>query len=149
MLYVYTKNDNIIIRRNRLHGFRTLASGNGIYIDDGAYNVNVYDNIVTDIDGKLYNINCRSRISEQAKENAPAYSTNNFIANNIIDGPIRFEAREDKAAENYPESAYGGSIFLTRDNKSFKNRYVNVDTSNDEILQADNIYINITVSRDV
>lgn len=149
MLYVYTKNDNVIIRRNRLHGFRTLASGNGIYIDDGAYNVNVYDNIVTAIDGKLYNINCRAKISEQAKENAPAYSTNNFIANNIIDGPIRFEAREDKATENYPESVYGGSLFLTKDHNIFKNRYVNVDASNDEIFQADNIDLTITVSQDV
>ena len=149
MLYVYTKNDNVIIRRNRLHGFRTLASGNGIYIDDGAYNINIYDNIITATDGNLYNINCRAKISDQAKKNAPAYSTGNFIANNIIDGPIRFEIRDDKAAEKYAESVYGGSIFLTTDNRNIKNRFVNVNDTYDEILNAYNIDLTITVSQDI
>lgn len=139
MIYVYTKNDNVIIRRNRLHGFRTLASGNGIYIDDGAYNVAIYDNIITNIDGKLYNINCRTNITDKAKENAPAYSTNNFIANNIVDGPIRFEIREDDKAYNYPKSEYGGSIFLLKDIKNIKNKIENANLSLDKRYKIENI----------
>lgn len=142
-LYVFTKNDEAIIRRNRIHGLRTLASGNGIYIDDGAYNVSVYDNIVTGIDGKLYNINCRKNISDKAKANAPAYSTNNFIANNIVDGPIRFEIRDDSSAIKYQESLYGGTFFLTKEGKSFNNKLENVNTTNDEILSVE--YIDLIV----
>ena len=149
MLYVYTKNDKAIIRRNRLHGFRTLASGNGIYIDDGAYNVSVYDNIVTDIDGKLYNINCRAKISDKAMVNAPAYSTNNFIANNIIDGPIRFEIRNDNAAEKYYKSLYGGSFFLIKDNRGLKNKFENVNSNNDKNLTALSLDLTIDVSQEV
>ena len=145
MLYVYTKNDNVIIRRNRLHGFRTLASGNGIYIDDGAYNVSVYDNIITDIDGKLYNINCRANITEKAKENAPAYSTNNFIANNIVDGSIRFEIRGDDKACNYPKSSYGGSIFLLKGVGSIKNKIENASLSMDKkyLIDSIDLYLNL------
>lgn len=145
MLYVYTKNDNVIIRRNRLHGFRTLASGNGIYIDDGAYNVSVYDNIITDIDGKLYNINCRANITEKAKENAPAYSTNNFIANNIVDGPIRFEIRGDDKAFNYPKSSYGGSLFLLKGVGSIKNKIENASLSMDKKYLIDSIDLHLNL----
>lgn len=145
MLYIYTKNDNVIIRRNRLHGFRTLASGNGIYIDDGAYNITVYDNIITDVDGKLYNINCRTNISDKAKENAPAYSTNNFIANNIVDGAIRFEIRKDDKADSYPESIYGGTLFLLKDGYDVKNKMGNASLSMDKKYNIENIdlYLNL------
>ena len=149
MLYVYTKNDNVIIRRNRLHGFKTLASGNGIYIDDGAYNINVYDNIITNIDGNLYNINSRAKISQEAKKNTPEYSTNNFITNNIVDGPIRFEIRNDEDAGKYPTSEYGVTIFLTTNEKTFKNKLVNIEFNGDKILKPDDIDLTITVSSDV
>lgn len=145
MLYVYTKNDNVIIRRNRLHGFRTLASGNGIYIDDGAYNVSVYDNIVTAIEGKLYNINCRANITEKTKENAPAYSTNNFITNNIVDGSIRFEIRKDAKADDYPKSMYGGTIFLLDGVDNIRNKLENINPFMDEKYKIYNIdlYLNM------
>ena len=149
LLYIFTRNDNTIIRRNRFHGFRTVASGNGIFIDDGAFNIKVYDNLITDIEGNLYNINCRKRIVEEAMNCAPDYSTNNFIANNIIDGPIRFEIRDDEESEKYPQSVYGGSIFLKKDNVDFKNKYVNIDTSNDITIPVDNIDLTITVSQDI
>lgn len=139
MLYVYTKNDKVIIRRNRLHGFKTLASGNGIYIDDGAYNVIVYDNIITNVDGKLYNINCRTDISDQAKVNAPRFGTNNFIANNIVDGPIRFEIREDDKASFYPKSEYGGCIFLLKSLDNINDKLINFDPSMDKMYNIDNI----------
>lgn len=146
LLYVCTKNDEVIIRRNRIHGLRTLASGNGIYIDDGAYNVSVYDNIVTGIDGKLYNINCRANISMQAKENAPRYSTNNFLANNIVDGPIRYEIREDENSKDYPKSSYGGNIFISLGYMNFKNKFENVDFSTDKKYQVDDINLIIKAS---
>lgn len=151
LLYVYTKNDNAIIRRNRIHGLKTLASGNGIYIDDGAYNVKVYDNIITGIDGKLYNINCRKNISEIAKSNAPEYSTNNFIGNNILDGPIRFEVRTDINADSYPKSVYGDNVFIYTNNtylKNFKNRFENILSHQDLKIKTKKIDLTIGISID-
>ncbi|MDE6696003.1 MAG: right-handed parallel beta-helix repeat-containing protein, partial [Muribaculaceae bacterium] len=146
LFYVFTKNDNAIIRRNRIHGLRTLASGNGIYIDDGAYNVSVYDNIVTGIDGKLYNINCRSKISDNAKINAPAFSTGNMIAHNIVDGSIRYEIRMDAESEKYPLSKYGGTIFLSQNGMHFNNKLENIDTSLDKNYKIDETGIHIKIT---
>lgn len=146
LLYCATKNDIAIIRRNRLHGLHTLAYGNGIYVDDGAYNVNVYDNIITGIEGNLYNINCRSQVSKKTMDMVPEYSTNNFIANNIVDGPIRYEIRVDLDSYTYPKSIYGGTIYLyTQESNSFKNKFENVETSFNERYEVKAIDLQINI----
>lgn len=86
-IYVWTQNDDAIIRYNYIHDYVGMRSYSGIYCDDGASNCKIYGNVVLNTpDG------C-SITSRKVKDLKDSYQNNknNLIANNIVDGSVVFE----------------------------------------------------------
>lgn len=86
-IYVWTLNDDAIIRYNYIHDYCGMEFYSGIYCDDGASNVNIYGNVIINTpDG--YSIH--SRMVKDLKEGF-RNNANNLVANNVIDGSVVFE----------------------------------------------------------
>lgn len=96
-IYLWTKNNGILVRNNFVHDISGMRTNQGIYCDDGASGVQVIGNIVIGIDNS-YCIG--SRRDDRAEEhNYPgsgieSSNLNNIIQDNIIDGPILFGGNE-------------------------------------------------------
>lgn len=97
-IYVGTKNDGSVVRYNHIHGFSGMKSNRGIFCDDGAYNIEIYGNVITGIANshcidsrRMKNVE-RSSDPESQVERA---NINIIIRDNTIDGSIRFEANEE------------------------------------------------------
>ena len=101
-IYVWTQNDNAIIRYNYVHDYGGMGYYSGIYCDDGASNCKIYGNVILNTpDG--YSISSRrvKDIKESFKNNE-----NNFMAYNVIDGQVIFsgygtEERHCQKGKNY------------------------------------------------
>lgn len=110
-IYSYTKNDCTIIRNNFIHDISGIADNRGIFCDDGASGLNIYGNVIIGIQNS-YCIDARRVVSVENKPKkmkVERVNMNNVIANNIIDGDVRFEANED--VNN--GCRYGGNYILT------------------------------------
>lgn len=97
-IYIGTRNDHIVVRKNHIHGFSGMHSNRGIFCDDGAYNIEIYGNVITGI-ANSYCIDSR-RVKKVERSNSPESlvdraNVNVIIRDNVIDGGIRFEAHED------------------------------------------------------
>lgn len=97
-IYLATKNAGSIVRYNYIHGFSGIKHNRGIFCDDGASNIEIYGNIITDIansmciDSRRVTFVERSNTPESDIERA---NVNIVIRDNTIDGSIRFEGHED------------------------------------------------------
>lgn len=97
-IYITTRNACIIVRNNHIHGFSGAHSNRGIFCDDGAYNIEIYGNVITGIanshciDSRRVKKVERSNNSESTIDRA---NVNVVIRDNVVDGSIRFEAHED------------------------------------------------------
>ena len=97
-IYIGTRNDHIVVRKNYIHGFSGMHSNRGIFCDDGAYNIEIYGNVITDI-ANSWCIDSR-RVKKVERSNSPESlvdraNVNVIIRDNVVDGGIRFEAHED------------------------------------------------------
>ena len=97
-IYLATKHTSAIIRNNYIHGFSGRKSNRGIFCDDGAYNIEIYGNVITNI----ANSRCidSRRVPKVERSNTPESdieraNVNIVIRDNVVDGSIRFEAHED------------------------------------------------------
>lgn len=133
-IYVWTKNDGAIIRNNYIHGFSGKGGNRGIFCDDGAYNVQIYGNVISGIMNS-YCIESR-RVSyvektQTAESGIERSNINVVIRDNIVDGPILFVGNETQ--ENGCVS--GTNYFLVKENdKHFDNTFENVQKSSDVLL---------------
>ena len=97
-IYVTTQNDECIIRYNIIAGYTGMKDNRGIFCDDGAYNIQIYGNVITGIENS-YCIDSRRVASVEKNgsrgKNVSRTNINNKIFDNIVDGSIRFEPRED------------------------------------------------------
>lgn len=98
-IYLATKNAESIVRYNYIHGFSGMKSNRGIFCDDGASNIEIYGNVITNI----ANSRCidSRRVAKVERSNTPESgidraNVNIVIRDNVIDGSIRFEAHEDQ-----------------------------------------------------
>jgi len=97
-IYLATKNAGSIVRNNYIHDFSGIKHNRGIFCDDGASNIEIYGNVITDIansmciDSRRVTFVERSNTSESGIERA---NINIVIRDNTVDGSIRFEAHED------------------------------------------------------
>ena len=96
-IYLWTKNDGIIIQHNFIHDIDGMKTNQGIFCDDGASDFTIVGNVIL----RIANSNCiGSRRYEKAEEKNTSgtgilYSNvNNVIENNLVDGRIRFEGNE-------------------------------------------------------
>ena len=97
-IYIATKNAGSIVRNNYIHGFSGMKHNRGIFCDDGASNIEIYGNVVTDIANSMC-IDSR-RVTFVERSNTPESgidraNVNIVIRDNTVDGSIRFEAHED------------------------------------------------------
>jgi len=84
-------NDSAIVRYNNIHDYRGMGINFGIFCDDGAMNVKIYGNIVTNTPSGN-SIDSR-RVKGMESKIGPT-NINNEITGNIVDGAIRFQGRE-------------------------------------------------------
>lgn len=96
-IYIATRNTRTIVRNNHIHGFSGMHSNRGIFCDDGAFNVEIYGNVITGI-ANSYCIDSR-RVRKVERSNDPESpieraNINIIIRDNTIDGGIRFVAHE-------------------------------------------------------
>lgn len=91
-IYVWTQNDNAVITHNLVHHYVGMADNRGIFLDDGACNVMVYENMVLHIPNSFC-IDSRRVKSVETQEGSQVRKANvgNTIENNFVDGKIRFE----------------------------------------------------------
>lgn len=96
-VYVFTRNDGAVIRNNVIHDIAGRYQNRGIFLDDGAYGVEISGNTVYNIHNS-YCIDSR-RVKRFEKSMDPSSKTertnvNNSVFGNTVDGDIRFEPRE-------------------------------------------------------
>lgn len=97
-IYLNTKNDKAVIRNNYIHNYVGRKDNRGIFCDDGSFNFEIYENIIT---GNLncYSIDSRrvNYVEEPHTPNSGIIRANikNKIYNNFVQAPIRFEGHED------------------------------------------------------
>lgn len=106
-IYVWTQNDNTIIRRNYIHDYTGPKDNRGIFCDDGANEVKIYDNIIIDIPDS-YSIDSRKVRSVETRSDSFVKFTNtgNVIYGNILGSPYRIEGRDDN------DLCYKGTNYL-------------------------------------
>ena len=91
-IYLWTQNDNVIIRYNYIHDYTGAGDNRGIFCDDGAANFKIIGNRIL----RIANSYCID--SRRIKDQHPEIFTNNVnisITDNTVDGSIRFEGRDD------------------------------------------------------
>lgn len=91
-IYVGTVNDGAVIRYNYIHDYIGMEGNRGIFCDDGAGNVEIYENVVTNVPN-CYAI--ESRRVQSMDKNFEYTNRNVVIRDNIIEGNYRFEARDE------------------------------------------------------
>ncbi|MBR3114261.1 MAG: hypothetical protein IKH47_00580 [Bacteroidaceae bacterium] len=94
-IYIYTQNDDVTVRHNFIHDYNGACDNNGIYCDDGAYNFQIYGNLIVNTPNS-YSIDSRytPNIEKSQESKTAIVNVNNRIFDNVVDGPIRFEGRE-------------------------------------------------------
>ena len=91
-IYFWTQNDNVVIRNNFIHDYIGMKDNRGIFCDDGASNFTITGNTI------LHIANSYCIDSRRIKDQHPERFTNNVnitITDNIVDGEIRFEGRDE------------------------------------------------------
>ena len=89
-IYVWTKNNRLIIRDNYIHDISGPHGNRGILCDDGAYNVTICHNRIERIKGS-YCIDLRRHKSVEHRYGSTVRNANtgNYIYDNITDGRCR------------------------------------------------------------
>ena len=92
-IYFWTQNDDVTIRNNFIHDYIGMKDNRGIFCDDGASNYTITGNTILRV------ANCYCIDSRRIKDQNPGKYKNNVnitITDNIVDGRIRFEGREEE-----------------------------------------------------
>lgn len=94
-IYAYTQNDDTQIRNNFIHDYTGMKDNRGIFMDDGAINVTVRDNVIMRI-ANSWSIDSRrvADIENEPGSQVQKANIGNTITNNKTDGRIRFEKRK-------------------------------------------------------
>ena len=90
-IYIFTQNDDTEIRFNYIDGYTGMKDNRGVFCDDGASNLKIYGNVISDIDNS-YCIDSR-RVASVETQVGPS-NGGNMVYDNIVDGTIKIEGRE-------------------------------------------------------
>ena len=84
-IYLWTQNDDAVVRYNYIHDYGGMAYNQGIYCDDGASHFKLIGNIVINIteDRSIDARTCQSQFPDSNQDIQMMY--------NIVDRPIKFE----------------------------------------------------------
>ena len=126
-IYLWTQNDDAIIRYNYIHDYAGMKDYRGIFCDDGASNFKIVGNIILNIPNG-YSISSRY-VKDDINENY-SNNSNNIISYNIIDNGIRFEGYKTE-----DRNCIKGVNLLLENKDSFilKSRYDYLSICNDDI----------------
>jgi len=135
-IYVWTQNEECIIRYNYIHDYNGAQENRGIYCDDGAHHVALYGNIVINTPG-CHAIGSRRVASTEKSRNKISWSernnVNNTIMFNLTDGTINFVGNEQ--APNY--CVYGNNILLQNNRRLSKRHRYQPELKNLDIVLSD------------
>lgn len=132
-IYTWTQNDDVIIRYNYIHDYTGAADNRGVFCDDGASNVKIYGNVILNIPNS-YSIDSRAikDFGRGFRNNA-----NNFMAQNIVDGAVRYMG----CTGDNRHVVKGSNIRLSRDGVSpIVDKYEGL-----EVDQKDNVVMQYSV----
>jgi len=130
-IYVWTQNDDAIIRYNYIHDYGGMRFNSGIYCDDGASNCKIYGNVILNTpDG----CSISSRRVEDSKEGF-RNNVNNFIADNVVDGAVVFgcsakDQRHCQKGANY--------VIQTGAQTTYKDRFENLEQREEDVVIKSN-----------
>lgn len=133
-IYLWTKNAGSVIRYNDIQGFSGKQSNRGIFCDDGAYNFEIYGNVITGIANSHCFDSRRMANVESSKtpeSDIDKANVNIVIRDNIVDGGIRFEAHEEAGNGCVKGANY---ILLSKDGRMPENVISNVADIEDDIV---------------
>lgn len=91
-IYTWTRCDRVSITGNTITRYRGMKDYRGIFCDDGARNLTIRDNRISNIGDGGYCIDLRW--VDHVTKDVPDHNTGNTISGNHVDGPIRFETKK-------------------------------------------------------
>ena len=130
-IYLWTKNKGTIVRYNVIKNYGGAKDNRGIFCDDGAFNIELYGNVITGVTNS-YCIDSRRVASVESQSiDIDRSNVNIVIRDNLVDGRIRFEGNE----EDNNACVLGNNYYLqVKETKPIVNTVKNVDVSGDNIL---------------
>ena len=134
-IYSWTQNDNVIIRYNYIHDYDGMGDNRGIFCDDGANNISIYRNVILNTPNS-YSID--SRFVKDQKVNF-SNNSNNFMADNVIDGDVRFQGYE---GENRNVIKGANLIIYNQKQSSRNNKYEQVESIGEDVVLNDKRILN-------
>lgn len=129
-IYVAANNKQAFIKDNTISNYTGRKNNHAIYCDDGTYNVDVINNVVTD-NPTGYAISCRCAApGDPSSSTYRGYAggspnTNRTIANNVVESGIWFGGSTDM--EDNGCHYYGN---IVEENTDYKSKIENVKYSN-------------------
>lgn len=92
-IYIGTNNSRAIVRNNTITNFGGHGFNRAIFCDDGAYNLTIYQNVISGTQNS-YDIDSRdcSKTKPRKVPKGYAMNTNNYIGYNTCSGRIRTES---------------------------------------------------------
>lgn len=124
-IYMWTQNDEVVIRYNFIHDYVGAGSNRGIFCDDGACNLKIYSNVILNIPNS-YCIDSR-KSNDQHK--GLTNNANNFMAHNVMDGRMRFQGY----GEEERHCVKGANYFVKGDNV-IENQYDGLEVSQKDVV---------------
>jgi hypothetical protein len=117
-----------------------MKDNRGIFCDDGASGFRIYGNVITGISNS-FAIDARRTSALELKTSGRKVNVNNYVGNNVVEGPLRFEGRLSGSA---CEKAFdyilipSGSVLpqnvISNVNVSGRDVRVNVSAINDGVI---------------
>lgn len=92
-IYIATNNIKSVVRYNRIINYRGLGNNIGIFLDDDAYNVQVYSNMIEN-NPNAYAISARLAGKDRPIPSDYTYSSNRIVAQNVCDSQIQLEGND-------------------------------------------------------
>lgn len=117
-IYTWTQNDEVVIRYNYIHDYTGAGDNRGMFCDDGACNLKIYGNVI------LNAPNCYSIDSRSSKDQHEGFTNNanNFMAYNVVDGPVRFQGYGDEERH-----CVKGANYVVKGGKVDGNKFENLE----------------------
>lgn len=126
-IYLYTQMDSVSVCGNLIHHYTGARDNRGIFCDDGAKNFTLEGNLIL-YTPNSFSIDSRRVLSVERnpKSQVKEVNVNNSVNDNLVDGSIRFEARDSGA-----DCVLGRNVFLSSDG-SARQKNVLTDLSHQE-----------------
>ena len=93
-IYIWTMNEDVVIRNNYIHDITGAKDNRGIFGDDGAFNVRVYGNLIVGIENS-FTIDFRrvANVETRSDSDVDKVNYNILMYGNTVDGRVRFQPR--------------------------------------------------------